>query len=106
LEGTVDEIHKQLKTLEEQHVRAVRALERITKALNHVHAAQSELAELDEDGSLRPARSDLPDQLGPIEDALSEEIDMSRSYILDIELDQHYLRKRLQGEEGGDNATR
>ena len=91
----MDDIHGQLKTLEEQHVRAVRALEKLTKALNHVHAALSELAELNEDGNLRPARSDLPDQLGLIEDALSEEISMSRSYILDVELEQHYLRKRL-----------
>ncbi len=102
----MDDIHKQLKTLEEQHVRAVRALEKLTKALSHVHVAQSELAELNEDGHLRPTRSDLPKQLRLIEDALSEEIDMSRSYILDVELDQHYLRKRLQGEEGGDHATR
>ena len=97
----MDDIHKQLKTLEEQHVRAVRALEKLTKALNHVHVAQSELAELNQDGHLRPTRSNLPDQLGLIEDALSEEISMSRSYILDVELDQHYLRKRLQGEKGG-----
>ena len=102
----MDDIHEQLKTLEEQHVRAVRALERLTKALNHVHVAQSELAELNEDGHLRPTRSNLPDQLGIIEDALSEEISMSRSYILDVELEQHYLRKRLQGdEEGGEHAT-
>ena len=103
----MNDIHKQLKTLEEQHVRAVRALERLTKALNHVHAALSELAELNEDGHLRPTCSDLPDQLGLTEDALSEEISMFRSYILDVELDQHYLRKRLQGdEEGGDHTTR
>lgn len=97
----MDDIHKQLKILEEQHVRAVRALEKLTKALNHVHVAQSELADLNQDGHLRPTRSDLPDQLGLIEDTLSEEISMSRSYILDVELDQHYLRKRLQGEKGG-----
>ncbi len=94
-----DDIHKRLKDLEEQHVRAVRALEKLTKALDHVHAARSELASLAKDeGNLRPALSDLPEQLRLIEDTLSEEISISRGYILDVEIDQHYLRKRLHGE--------
>ncbi len=37
--GGMEHIYQQLKELEEQHVRAVRGLEKLAKALEHVHEA-------------------------------------------------------------------
>ena len=41
-----EDIYQQLKELEEQHVRAVRGLEKLAKALEHVHEARTELSDL------------------------------------------------------------
>ena len=37
--GMEEDIYQHLKELEEQHVRAVRGLEKLAKALEHVHEA-------------------------------------------------------------------
>jgi hypothetical protein len=44
--GMEDDIYQQLKELEEQHVRAVRVLEKLAKALEHVREARTELVTL------------------------------------------------------------
>ncbi len=95
-----EDIYKQLKELEEHHVRAVRGLEKLAKALEHVREARTELGDLSEDANLNPTLSNLPEQLKVLEDALEEETWRTRGYITDVELEQSYLRKRLQGEEG------
>ena len=94
-----EDIYQQLKELEEQHVRAVRGLEKLAKALEHVREARTELSDLSEDGNLGSTLSDLPEQLKVIKDALEEETWRTRGYITDVELEQGYLRKRLQGQE-------
>ena len=38
--GMEEDIYQHLKELEEQHVRAVRGLEKLAKALEHVHEAR------------------------------------------------------------------
>ena len=96
----MEDIYKQLKELEEHHVQAVRGLEKLAKALEHVRAASTELGDLSEDGNLAPTLSDLPEQITLVEDALEEETWRTRGYITDIELNQSYLRRRLQGQEG------
>jgi chaperonin cofactor prefoldin len=98
--GMEEDIYKQLKELEEQHVRAVRGLEKLAKALEHVREARTELGDLSEDANLNPTLSNLPEQLKVLKDALEEETWRTRGYITDVELEQSYLRKRLQGEEG------
>ena len=95
----MEDIYKQLKDLEEQHVRAVRGLEKLAKALEHVHEARTELSDLSKDGNLGSTLSDLPEQLKVVKDALEEETWRTRGYITDVELEQGYLRKRLQGQE-------
>lgn len=94
-----EDIYQHLKELEEQHVRAVRGLEKLAKALEHVHEARTELSDLSEDANLNPTLSDLPEQLKVVKDALEEETWRTRGYITDVELEQGYLRKRLQGQE-------
>ena len=47
-----EDIYQHLKELEQQHVRAVRGLEKLAKALEHVHEARTELSDLSEDGNL------------------------------------------------------
>jgi hypothetical protein len=96
----MEDIYKQLKELEEHHVQAVRGLEKLAKALEHARAARTELGDLSEDGILAPSLSNLPEQLTVVEDALEEETWRTRGYITDIELNQSYLRRRLQGQEG------
>jgi hypothetical protein len=96
----MEDIYKQLKELEEHHVQAVRGLEKLAKALEHARAARTELGDLSEDGNLAPNLSNLPEQLTVVEDALEEETWRTRGYITDIELNQGYLRRRLQGQEG------
>ena len=86
--------------LEEHHVRAVRGLEKLASALEHVREARTELGDLSEDGNLGSTLSNLPEQLTVVEDALEEETWRTRGYITDIELNQSYLRRRLQGQEG------
>ncbi len=93
------DIYKQLKQLEEQHVRAVRGLEKLAKALDHVRAARTELGDLNEEANPNPTLSNLPEQLKVLEDALEEETWRTRGYITDIELEQSYLRRRLQEQE-------
>ena len=94
-----EDIYQQLKELEEQHVRAVRGLEKLAKALEHVHEARTELSDLKEEANLNSTLSDLPEQLKLLKDALEEETWRTRGYITDVELEQGYLRKRLQGQE-------
>jgi hypothetical protein len=94
-----EDIYRQLKQLEEQHVRAVRGLEKLAKALEHVREAKIELSALSEEANLNPTLSDLPEQLKVLEDALEEETWRTRGYITDVELEQGSLRKRLQGQE-------
>ena len=91
--------YRQLKQLEEQHVRAVRGLEKLAKALEHVREAKTELSALSEEANLTPTLSKLPEQLKVLEDALEEETWRTLGYITDVELEQGYLRKRLQGQE-------
>jgi chaperonin cofactor prefoldin len=95
----VEHIYQQLRQLEEQHVRAVRGLEKLAKALEHVSEARTELSDLSEDANLNPTLSNLPEQLKVLEDALEEETWRTRGYITDVELEQGYLRKRLQGQQ-------
>src|SRR5215216_4954804 len=97
--GGMEHIYQQLKELEEQHVRAVSGLEKLAKALEHVHEARTELSYLSEEANLNPTLSNLPEQLKVLEDALEEETWRTRGYITDVELEQGYLRKRLQGQE-------
>ena len=94
-----EDIYRQLKQLEEQHVRAVRELEKLAKALEHVREAKTELSALSEEVSLNPTLSNIPEQLKVLEDALEEEIWRTRASITDTELEQGSLRKRLQGQE-------
>ena len=94
-----EDIYKQLKELEEQHVRAVRRLEKLAKALEHVREARTELGDLSEDANLNPTLSNLPEQRKILEDALEEETWRTRGSITDVELEQGYLRKHLQGQE-------
>jgi len=96
----MEDIYKQLKELEEHHVQAVRGLEKLARALGHVRAARTELGDLSEDGNLAPSLSNLPEQLTVVKDTLEEETWRTRGYITDIELNQSYLRRRLQGQEG------
>ena len=95
----MEDIYKQLKQLEEQHVLAVRGLEKLAKALEHVREARTELSALSEDGNLNPTLSNLPEQRKILEDALEEETWRTRGSITDVELEQGYLRRRLQGQE-------
>ncbi len=44
----MEHIYQHLKELEEQHVRAVRGLEKLAKALKHVREAKTELNALSE----------------------------------------------------------
>ena len=92
-----EDIYQHLKKLEEQHVRAVRGLEKLAKALEHVGEARTELSDLSEDANLNPTLSNLPEQLKLLKDALEEEEETwrTRGYITDVELEQGYLRKRL-----------
>ena len=78
----------------------MRGLEKLAKALEHMHEARTEHSDLSEDANLNPTLSNLPEQLKVLEDALEEETWRTRGYITDVELEQSYLRKRLQGEEG------
>ena len=94
-----EDIYQHLKELEEQHVRAVRGLEKLAKALEHMHEARTELSDLSEEANLGSTLSDLPEQLKLLKDALEEETWRTRGYITDVELEQGYLRKRLQGQE-------
>jgi len=96
--GMEEDIYQHLKELEQQHVRAVRGLEKLAKALEHVHEARTELSDLSEDANLNPTLSNRPAQLKPLKDALEEETWRTRGYITDVELEQGYLRKRLQGQ--------
>jgi DNA repair ATPase RecN len=97
--GDVEDTYKRLKHLEEHHVRAVRGLEKLAKALDHVRTARAELDDLTEDGNLNATLSDLPEQLKAVEDSLEEETWRTRAYITDTELDQSHLRRRLHGQE-------
>jgi RecB family exonuclease len=97
--GMGEDIYQQLKELEEQHVRAVRGLEKLAKALEHVREAKAELSDLSEEANLNPTLSDLPEQLKVLKDALEEETWRTRGYITDVELEQGYLRRRLQEQE-------
>src|SRR5947209_4640427 len=83
--GSVEDIYKQLKQLDEQHVRAVRGLEKLAKALDHVRTARGELDDLAGDETLTPSLSDLPEQLKAVEDALVQETWRVRAYITDVE---------------------
>jgi hypothetical protein len=93
------DIYQQLRQLEEQHVRAVRGLEKLAKALKHVREAKAELSALSEEANVNPTLSTLPEQLKVLEDTLEEETWRTRGYITDVELEQGYLRRRLQGQE-------
>ena len=95
----MEHIYQQLKELEQQHVRAVRGLEKLAKALEHMREARTELSDLSEDANLNPTLSNLPEQLKVLEDALEEKTWRTRGYITDVELEQGYLRKRLQGQQ-------
>lgn len=99
----MEDVHRQLKNLEEQHVRAVRELEKLTRVIEHVRAGRDELDALVEIGRSKSSLRGLPEQLRSVEEALSEEISRTRAYILDCELDQNYLRRRLQ--RGGNHAS-
>jgi hypothetical protein len=99
-----DDIHRQLKNLEEQHVRAVRGLENLTRSLGHVQAARGELAALSKIGEASAPLHDLHCQLGSVEETLREEVSRTQGYILDVELDQDSLRRRLQGEGSPENS--
>ena len=85
--------------LEEHHVGAVRGLENLANALEHVREARTELGDLNEEANLNPTLSNLPEQLKVLEDALEEETWRTRASITDTELKQSYLRRRLQGQE-------
>jgi len=50
--GMEEDVYQHLKELEEQHVRAVRGLEKLAKALEHVSEAKAELSDLSEDANL------------------------------------------------------
>lgn len=93
-----DDVYERLKHLEERHVRAVRGLEKLAKALEHVRMAKGELDELAKDGNLNPTLSDLPEQLEVMEDALEVETWTIRASLTDTELEQDRLRRRLQGQ--------
>ena len=95
----MEDIYKRLMRLEEHHARAVRELERLAKALEHVSEARTELSDLSEDANLNLTLSNLPEQLKVLEDALEEETWRTRASITDTELNQSYLRSRLQGQE-------
>jgi hypothetical protein len=95
----MEDIYKQLRQLEENRIRAVRGLEKLAKALEHVRAARTELGD-SEEANLNPTLSNLPEQLQVLEDTLEEETWRTRASITDTELKQSYLRRRLQGQEG------
>ena len=92
----MEDIYQQLKELEEQHVLAVRGLEKLAKALEHVREAKTELSDLSEEANLNPTLSNLPEQLKVLEDTLEEETWRTRASITDTELEQGSLRRRLQ----------
>ena len=94
--GGMEDIYQQLKELEEQHVLAVRGLEKLAKALEHVREAKTELSDLSEEANLNPTLSNLPEQLKVLEDTLEEETWRTRASITDTELEQGSLRRRLQ----------
>ena len=97
----MEDIYKRLKQLEEQHVCAVRDLEKLAKVLDHVRTARTELGDLNEEANLNSSTlSNLPEQLKVLEDALEEETWRTRASITDTELKQSYLRRRLQGQAG------
>jgi hypothetical protein len=91
----MEDIYKELKLLEERHVRAVRGLEKLAKALEHVRVAREDLNQLSEEQNLTPTLADVPEQLKAVEDALEAETWRTRADITDVELDQTYLRSRL-----------
>jgi chaperonin cofactor prefoldin len=99
----MEDIYRELKQLEERHERAVRGLEKLAKALEHVRLAREELNELADDRNLTPTLADVPDQLKAVEDALEAETWRTRADITDVELDQTYLRSRLPGH--GEDST-
>jgi hypothetical protein len=101
----MEDIHGQLRKLEDQHVQAVRKLEKLAKVDDHIRAARDDLSALANTGGSNPSLHVLIEQLQSIEETLGEETNRTRAYILDIELDQNYLRRRLQGWEG-DHPTR
>jgi hypothetical protein len=101
--GAMEDIHSHLKNLEERHVRAVRGLEKLVKVMEHVRAGRDELDALVGSRSSDTPLRGLPEQLQSVEQALSEEISRTRAYILDVEIDQAYLRRRLHG--GGGNQA-
>jgi chaperonin cofactor prefoldin len=94
----MEDLYEQLKRLEERHVWAVRRLEKLAKPLEHVRMAKGELDELGRDANLNPTLSDLPDQLGAVEDTLEGEMWTIRASITDTELEQDRLRRRLHGQ--------
>ena len=96
----MEDIYKQLKQLEEQHVRAVRGLEKLAKALDHVRVAKEEVDGLVADENLTSNISDVPDRLKGVEDALAQETWTVRAYISDVELNQNHLQRRLRGGQG------
>ena len=102
----MEDIYTRLKELEEQHVRAVRGLEKLAKAIDHVRAARGELDGLIGDENLSPGLSDIPEQLKGAEDALAEQTWRVRAYISDVELDQNHLQRRLRGQQGEEPAAR
>ncbi len=96
-EEGVDDIRQQLNLLEKQRLRAVRGVRKLTAVLNYVGAARAELETLREEGSLSPtAHQELPDRLGSVEEALSEEVRMTQEYIEGIRRDQDTLWRRLR----------
>lgn len=103
--GAMEDIHDQLKNLEEQHVGAVRELEKLARVIDHVRAGRDELDALVKISSLDTPLSGLPEQLQFVEQALSEEISRTRACILDVEIEQAYLRTRLQGGGGYHSAS-
>jgi hypothetical protein len=57
----MEDIYKRLMQLEEHHVRAVRGLEKLAYALEHVRAARAELDDLSEEANLNLTLSNLPE---------------------------------------------
>ena len=92
----MDSAREQLKLLEQQRLRAVRGLRRLTAVLKYIGAARAELEALREEGTLSPAHQDLPDRLESIEEALNEEIRMAREYVENIRRDQDILWRQLR----------
>jgi hypothetical protein len=69
----MEDLYERLRRLVEQHVRAVRGLEKLARALEHVRMAKGELDELGADGNLNSTLSDLLEQLKVMYDALEVE---------------------------------